>query len=150
MIITFIGHSSLYDGMNLSEKIRDVILTNANAQEKLLFYCGGYGDFDNICAKVCRSIRDEKVDSEVIFVTPYITEVQQKKIKYLLDGNLYDSTIYPPLENVLPRFAISKRNEWMIDVADLVIAYVKFSYGGAYKSLEYARKKQKHVINLAE
>ena len=136
--------------MNLSEKIKNVILANANTQEKLLFYCGGYGDFDNICAKVCRSIRDEKVNCEVIFITPYITEAQQKKIKYLIEENLYDSTIYPPLENVPPRFAISKRNEWMVDMADLIIAYVKFSCGGAYKSLEYARKKQKHIINLAK
>ena len=150
MIITFIGHSSLYDDMNLSEKIKYVILANTNTQEKLLFYCGGYGDFDNICVKVCRFLRDEKVNCEVIYITPYITEAQQKKLKFLIEEKLYDSTIYPPLENVPPRFAISKRNEWMIDMADLVIAYVKFSSGGAYKSLEYAKKKQKRIINLAE
>ena len=39
--------------------------------------------------------------------------------------------MYPLLENVIPRFAISKRNEWMIDKADLIIAFVNHEYGGA-------------------
>ena len=61
----------------------------------------------------------------------------------------YDDCIYPPLENVLPRFCILRRNEWMVDEADLIIAYVMHPLGGAYKTLEYARKKKKKIINLA-
>ena len=38
----------------------------------------------------------------------------------------------------------------MVDQADLIIAYVDHPYGGAYKTLEYAKKKQKNIINLAE
>ena len=85
---------------------------------------------------------------EIIFVTPYITPSQQNKIKYLIDNKLYDDTIYPPLEDVLPRYAISKRNEWMIDQADLVIAFVAHEYGGAYKTLRYAERKKKKIIQL--
>ena len=85
-----------------------------------------------------------------MFVTPYMTLTQQEKIKYLLDSRLYDSTIYPPLENTPPKFAILKRNEWMINAADLIIAFVTHSYGGTYKSFEYAKKKKKNLINLSE
>ena len=67
-----------------------------------------------------------------------------------MDKNLYDSTVYPPLENIPQKFAISKRNEWMINQADLIIAYVSHTYGGAYRSLEYARRKKKSIINLAK
>ena len=63
---------------------------------------------------------------------------------------LYDSIVYPPIEKTPPRFAISKRNEWMISKADLVIAYVSRTYGGAYQTLQFARRKKKRVINLAE
>ena len=67
-----------------------------------------------------------------------------------MDEKLYDTVIYPPLETIPPRVAIVKRNEWMIQKADFIIAYVKHTYGGAYKALQYARKKKKSIINLAE
>ena len=37
----------------------------------------------------------------------------------------------------------------MVDAADLVIAYVENSSGGAYKAMAYAEKTEKPVINLA-
>lgn len=43
----------------------------------------------------------------------------------------YDDVVFPPIESVLFKFAISRRNEWMIDKADVVIAYVTHSFGGA-------------------
>lgn len=58
-------------------------------------------------------------------------------------------TIYPEvLENVPPRFAISRRNKWMVDHSDVVIYYVRHSWGGAAKAVEYARKKGKIMLNI--
>ena len=119
-------------------------------EEKTLFYCGGYGDFDRLSAEVCRSIKDSNPNCETVFITPYITEPQQEKIKFLIDSGLYDSAIYPPLENVPLKFAIVKRNEWIIDESDIIIAYVNHTHGGAYKALEYARRKKKFIVNLAK
>ncbi len=150
MIITFIGHSLLPNSNDLTKKIKTTIINNIQPNNNTLFFCGGYGDFDRLCAEVCHSIKGSEANCEIIFITPYMTETQQEKMKYMIDSGLYDSTIYPPLENVPPRFAISKRNEWMVNQADLIIAYVKHTYGGAYKSLEFARRKKKHIINLAE
>lgn len=150
MIITFCGHGTLTVSEKLTLQIQNTILDNIKPGEPTTFYCGGYGDFDSLCAKVCRKLKSLLPDSEIVFVTPYITPSQQERLKYLLDTNLYDSTLYPPLENVIPRFAITKRNEWMMDQADLIIAYVNRSFGGAFKTLEYARKRKKRIINLAE
>jgi len=61
---------------------------------------------------------------------------------------LCDTSIYPHIENVPPKFAISKRNEWMMISADLIIAYVNRSYGGAYKSLQVAKRRKKKIINI--
>ena len=72
------------------------------------------------------------------------------KLNNILDSDLYDSTIYPPIENTPMRYAISKRNEWMILNSDIVVAYVKRSYGGAYKTLQFAYRNQKKIINLAD
>lgn len=150
MIITFVGHGTLNISPELSAKIRKTIENNIIDQEYVAFYCGGYGDFDNHCARLCREIKTNHPQCEVVFVTPYLTPSQQTKMMYLLDNKLYDTTVYPPLENVIPRFAISKRNEWMIDKADLIIAFVNHEYGGAQKTLKYAQRKKKRIINLSK
>ena len=150
MVITFFGHASLYGCDALKEKVKEVIREHISVTEKVTFYCGEYGDFDRVSAQACRELKKEYPQSETVFVTPYFASVQQKKIQYLMELKLYDATVYPPLEEVPLRFAISKRNEWMAEKADLVIAYVACSRGGAYKALQFARRKKKTVINLFE
>ena len=149
MVISFIGHRSLQNGERLLKMIEKTILENTNGNEHIVFLCGGYGDFDDLSAHVCRSIKSKRQNCELVFVTPYITVAQQEKMKQLVSMGLYDSTVYPPLENVPHKFAIAKRNEWMIDQSDLIIACVAHSFGGAYQGLRYARRKEKHIINLA-
>ena len=46
--------------------------------------------------------------------------------------------------------AITERNRWMVEQADLFICYVEREEGGAYTALKYAKKLEKEVINLAE
>ena len=79
-----------------------------------------------------------------------MTVGQQEKIKNWMELRIYVSFIYPPLEKVPLKFAINKRNEWMIDQSDFVIAYVEHSFGGAYQSLKYAYRKGKRIVNLAK
>ena len=38
----------------------------------------------------------------------------------------------------------------MMERADLVVAYVDHAYGGAYRSLRVAEKKEKRIINLSD
>ena len=63
------------------------------------------------------------------------------------DEEMYDYTLYPSLETVPPRYAILRRNEWMVSEADVVIAYVTHGWGGAAKTLEYARRRGKKVVS---
>lgn len=46
------------------------------------------------------------------------------------------------------RFAIGRRNKWMVEQADYVITHVTHSWGGAAKFKELAEKKGKTVINI--
>ena len=52
MIITFIGHSSLEKSDELFVLIKEAILNNIDDRDKNIFYCGGYGDFDEMRPKV--------------------------------------------------------------------------------------------------
>ena len=150
MIITFVGHSSILGVEDLTVKIINEIEKNVRLNEKTTFYCGGYGDFDNITLRCCHLLKNKRKNIEIIYITPYLTQREQKKINILINEGVYDSVVYPPIESVPPRLAILKRNEWMVDKADIIIAYVKYSYGGAYRRFKYAKKRDKKIINLAD
>ena len=150
MVIAFTGHSTLSPySEEIAEKLKNTISENLPAGEEVTFFCGGYGEFDMLCAKVCHAMKHNLPHLEIILVTPYITESHQKKLN---DDpwvkEMYDGIVYPPLETVPLRFAISRRNEWMMENADLIIAFVTHNYGGAYKALSYAKRRKKKIINL--
>ena len=141
MIITFCGHSKLYNSDIIKDRLTRE-LRSLSEQGTHTFYLGGYGDFDLLAAKVLHKLKPEYPELESILILPYPDRQ--------VDVSLYDGTIYPPLENVPKRYAISHRNRWMVDQADMVIAYVDHDWGGAAKSLAMAQKKKLPIINLAE
>ena len=49
-----------------------------------------------------------------------------------------------------PKSAIQNRNRSMVDRSDLVVCYVDHQSGGAFQTMQYALKRGKKVINLAE
>lgn len=63
----------------------------------------------------------------------------------------FTETLFPEvMENVPPRFAIDRRNNWMLQQADFVVVYVTHTWGGAAKFAGKAEKQGKIVINLAD
>lgn len=150
MRISFAGHANISLSDRVKELVKDQIRSNVDSTEPIVCYIGGYGDFDRICACVCRELKKEYESIEVVYVTPYVDLSAQAKIKEMHREGLCDTSIYPPIENMPPRLAIIKRNEWMMTNTDLVIAYVERSYGGAYNSLRVAKRRKKKIINIYE
>jgi len=71
--------------------------------------------------------------------------------RYAFDTTDYTKAIYPEgLENTPSKFAISKRNRWLVEHNDTVITYVTHSFGGAAQFKELANRKGKWTINLAD
>ena len=140
MIITFCGHSDFRGCEEYEEKIIS-ILREKHADE---VYLGGYGAFDLFAYKCSLKYKKEENALKFTLVTPYL---DSKHKKGFFEGE-YDEIIYPSLENVPPRFAISGRNEWMVENADVVVAFVEREFGGAYKTLKYAKKRKKEIINI--
>ena len=147
MIITFCGHSDFMFSDDVKQQLKDILLREIIKNPTCKFYLGGYGDFDSLCLRTLRELKKEFQDIELIFITPYIDE-NYSKLEFAKYH--YDDVIFPPLESIPRKFAILKRNEWMVDEADLVIAYVMYSWGGAAKTLEYAKRKKVPIINIAQ
>ena len=150
MTITFVGHSRIFLKSKIKALVREQILSNVIDFSTVVCYLGGYGDFDDICACVSRELKQEYGGIETVYVAPYMSASQQKRNKKMQEYGLYDTSIYPPIENVPPRFAIVKRNEWMVKNADLIIAYVEHSWGGAYRTLQVAKREKKRIVNICD
>ena len=107
-----------------------------------VFYLGGYGGFDRMALTVVNKAKEAHTGVRAILVLPYLDRS--------MDLDAYDGSIYPPLEKVPRRFAISRRNRWMVDQADVVVAYVIHEWGGAATTLRYAEAKKKTIIRFPE
>ncbi len=146
MTVSFAGHSKIQNAQTLRSRLREILCKIIEENEIITFYCGGYGDFDLLCGRVLFELKKEGLPLQSFYITPYLVGDPRLKDQAFLD--LYDGVIYPPLEVTPPRFAILKRNQWMIDNSDLLLAYVIYSFGGAAKTRAYAEKKGKPVINI--
>ena len=146
MIITFCGHSNFSFSDTTKEELKNLLIGKIRKNPTCKFYLGGYGDFDSLCLLTLRELKTDFPNIELLFITPYL---DSNYSKLQLAKYHYDDVIFPPIESVPRKFAILKRNEWMVDSADLVIAYVKYSWGGAAKTLEYAKRKKVPLVNIA-
>ncbi len=141
MIVTFCGHSDLTD----EEKTRDWLFETTHLLilwGAYQFLLGGYGRFDSLAASVVWQMKRQAPNIESVLVLPYL---DQK-----LDCSYYDCTLYPPRENVPRRYAIVKRNEWMVDHSDTVVSYVTHGRGGAAKTLAYVKHRHKTILNYPD
>ena len=146
MIITFCGHSSFVPTPEYEHKLLSLLqelIGDGNTE----FFLGEYGAFDAFAYECCKKFKATHPNVKLIFVTPYISpEYQKNHLNY--QEKRYDHMIYPSLENVPPKFAISRRNKWMVQKSDLVIAYIRHDWGGAYKTYQYARRLGKKICDL--
>ena len=86
------------------------------------------------------SVFTGSVHIELVLILPYLNRRK--------DISPCDSSIYPPLESVPKKLAIVRRNQWMVEQADVVVDYVLHSWGGAAMTLEYAKRKKKRIISF--
>ena len=137
---TFFGHRECPDSVKV--KLRAVLIdliTNYNVD---MFYVGNQGRFDAIVRGVLRELKKEYPQINYAVVLAYIP---RKQTEY----DDYSDTMLPEgIESVHPRYAISWRNNWMIQQSNYVVTYITHSWGGAAQYAQKARKKLKIVIDV--
>ena len=143
--ISFIGHREIY-GCNWENRLEKIITEAIRSHDVVELYIGRNGDFDIMAASVIKRIQRnfDKHKSSLNLVLPY----RVKDIEYY--EKYYDDIILPLDTNTHPKAAITKRNQWMIDNSDLLVAYVEPNRkGGALAAFQYAQKQGVEIINLA-
>ncbi len=137
MIVTFCGHRDFVPSTAMEARLLSVLESQIGDLPAELFL-GGYGNFDRFALRCGRIFQQTHPLISLIYVTPYMITERQASV-----GAGYDGIVYPPFENVPLRYAILHRNRYMVERADLVIAYITRSRGGAYQTYLHARKKRK-------
>ena len=141
---TFFGHRDIPQEIELT--LRSTLINLIENKHVDLFYVGNQGNFDYM---VLKNLTLLKLDYPHISYAVVLAYMPYKKNE--LNNKDYPNTIYPEgLENTPPKYAIIKRNRWMIDKADYVVTYVKDIVGGAIRFKEFSEKKGKIVLNLAD
>lgn len=142
MTCTFFGHKDASESLTISLK---AALTNLIENYGVnLFYIGNQGNFDFLVIKILDELSKKHPHIRYFIILAYMPKKENCNIS--LD---YEKTIYPEeLHKVPLKYAIDKRNRWMLKKADFVITHVKYNFGGAYKFKELAEKCGKTVINI--
>ncbi|MBQ9679939.1 MAG: DUF1273 family protein [Ruminococcus sp.] len=136
----FIGNRDCYQ-VKEAEIEKAIIEAIENGIE--VFLNGGQGCFDKICAAIVHRLKKSYPNIKSILVIPY------RDFKVFNDS-LFDEKLYPFEEHTFSYYTYKsgspKRNRWLVDHSSVAICYV-YRAGGASKTLEYARKKQLHIID---
>lgn len=143
MVCCFFGHKDIPSG--LTERLFPV-LTRLIAEGVDSFLVGNQGGFDSTVLHTLRLLKEKYPHITYNVVLAYMPGNKE-------EWSAYEpmETLYPEgLESVHPRYAISWRNKWMVQESDVVVCYVTHSWGGAAQYMEYARRKKKTVINIAD
>lgn len=139
---TFFGHRDT--PKEIEPILRSALIDMVTNKNVNLFYVGNHGNFDHMVRKQLKEIKQEYPHIDYAVVLAYMPN--QKSTSDCKDT---PDCIYPEeMENTLSKYAIIKRNKWMIDHSDYVITYVKYTVGGAARFRGLAEKKGKIVVNL--
>ena len=138
---TFFGHrDGLYESKR--EIVKKIVTDLIEKEGVNQFYIGGRGAFDSICADIVHGL---KKDFPWIKNTKVLSYIPTKD--FILSTK-YDDSVYLLEKAVLPKFAIWETNKLIIDRCDFVITAVGKEYGGAYRALQYAKRRGKRTWNV--
>ncbi len=144
MIVTFFGHKDA-PTERIKEKLYHCLTELIERDGAEQFYIGNQGAFDMVVIRVLRDLKSQYPNIKYEIVLPYLPKVETKNM------DERDPTIYPAgMATVPKRFAVDRRNHWMIDQSDIIVTFVERPFGGAAKFKEIAQRKKKLIIELSE
>lgn len=144
--VSFIGHREIDRLLDVDLALEATVRRILCTREYVECYMGRNGEYDILTASVIKRVRRAlaRQNCTMNLVLPYHVKDEEYYADY------YDDIFYPLEKTTHYKTAITKRNEWMMDHSDLLIAYVETAGGGAYTAVQYAKRKGVHVINIAD
>lgn len=146
----FFGHRDFVAHYRCEGRLKEIIKQLLTYKEYVEFLVGRNGEFDQFISSTIIRTQKECGDcnSALVLVLPYPTAEYRNNEKSF--RHYYDEIeICAESSTAYCKSAIQMRNRKMVDRADLVICYIERNTGGAYRTIQYAKKQGKTIINLA-
>ena len=139
LVCTFFGHRDCFglDAAVVRGAIEELIQQGVEE-----FLVGHQGQFDGMVRRCLKSLKVQYPQIKYWVVLAYLP-TEKREYEDMSD------TIYPEIEGH-PKFAIERRNRYLIDNANIIICYVNRLCGGAYKFARMAKRRGLTVINLGK
>jgi len=139
---TFFGHRDCPE--TIKKRLREVLVDLITNNDVDMFYVGNQGQFDAYVHSELKRLKQEYPQINYAVVLAYMPG---RKNEY----DDYTDTMLPEgIESVHPHYAISWRNNWLLQQAAFVVTYITHSWGGAAQYTERAERHGKTVINIAD
>ena len=136
----FFGHREVTH--NIRPKLTAIIEKLITEDDVTDFYVGNQGQFDSMVYSVLKELKANYPQIRYSVILAYMPDEHIKEI-------YGENTLFPDgMESVPKKFAISKRNDWMILHSGFAVCYVYKITGGAPKFREKAEKKGLRVMQV--
>lgn len=137
----------------LINRLSDAIFSLPN-ENCFTFYCGMAMGFDIIAGEIVVMLRKlyKNAKIELVACVPYKNQSEtfdaawKKRYDTLLKSA--DRIVY--ISKEYNKGCFSKRNCYMVDNSDFVITWYDGKKGGTLQTLNYAQRKGKKIINIAQ
>ena len=149
--VSFFGHRLVERASEIQVRLEILLHDLITQKEYVEFLIGRDGEFDLLAASsIRRAVKQYGYgNTSIILVLPYMkAEYRDNEQSYL---DYYDEVeICADSSEVHYKSAIQVRNRCMVDRSDLVVCCIQHKSGGAYRTMQYAKKQGKQVRNLAD
>ena len=153
--IAFFGHRKIYNDKEIRERLKEILSEKlSDGYSRVLV--GRHGDFDSLALSTCLEFKLKEKDNLNIGIVLTSLSILKKDVFNSKNLDVYKNrgceTIIYEIEKEHYKNRIIFSNKKMVDESDLIICYVdmKEMNSGARKSILYAIKKGKEIINLFE
>ena len=141
MNCTFFGHQDATS--DIKGILKETILYLMETEGVKNFLVGNNGQFDFYVQSALREIKNEGADICFRIILSRLGESA-------LAGDQSETVFPEGLENSIPKFAISKRNDWLIKNSSFVIVYVTHTFSNSYQWMQKASRKGLKIFHLAD
>ena len=144
--VALFGHRDFWGHRKAEGELTKILRALCESKACVEINIGRNGEFDVWAASAVKRLQ-KAVGEERLSLTLVLPYPCRDLVYY---EEYYDSVIIVEGKGVHPKRAITLKNRFMVEQADLVIGYVEREKGGAYAALQYAKKLNKPFINLTE
>lgn len=142
----FCGHCGAYDSKSgIQQKIENAVMALCKEGVKE-FFCALYSEYDYACQNAVLNFQLKEPDVKLVWVMAKNKPTKQEQDEFIKEHNI--ELVYPPIESNTHSLSVLKRNQWMVDHSDIVMACASQELVNNSKTLLYAKSQHKQIITI--